>query len=114
MGERRVQMIVRLPSLRSLLAYAGLLLWFIGWLPGLVWLVNACLGGRLSWVLIEALFLLLYSGYATVEMLQTFTKRGELPAPEKEKTPTLVIEGAPPTVKDAFDRAKQAGAVREV
>lgn len=107
-------MIVRLPPLRSLLAYIGLFLWFVGWLPGLVWLVNACLGGKLSWLLIEALFLLLYSVYATFEMVQTFIQRGEIPAPEKNGEPTLVIEGAPPTVKDAFDRAKQAGGVREI
>jgi hypothetical protein len=93
----------------------GLVLWFILWLPGLVWVVNACLGGRLSWVLIESSFLLLYSLYATVEMIQTLSKRGEQIAPEEQGgEPTLVIEGAPTTVKDAFAHAKQAGGIREV
>lgn len=99
-------------------AVVGLLVWFIGWLPGVVWLVNACLGGRISWLLIEALFLLLYSVYGTIELVDVLIARGETtqtgPLGEKDETPTLVIAGAPSTVKEAFARARQAGAVREV
>lgn len=96
-------------------AFVGLAVWFVGWLPGVVWLVNACLGGRISWLLIEALFLLLYSVYGTIELVDLLVARGEnVQTPEKDETPTLVIQGAPSTVKEAFARAKQAGAVREV
>lgn len=98
-------MTVRLPTLRSMAMLAGLFVWFIVWLPGIVWFVNAQMGGRLSWWLIEASALLLYSSYATVEIVQTLLRRSE------PQGPMLKIKAEPETTKEIVERLKETGVI---
>lgn len=100
-------MTLRLPTLRSMALLAGLFVWFIVWLPGIVWFVNAQMGGRLSWWLIEASALLLYSSYATVEIVQTLLRRSE------PQGPMLKIKAEEPeTTQQIVERLKETGVIR--
>src|SRR5690348_10590582 len=99
-------MTVRLPTLRSMALLAGLFIWFIVWLPGIIWFVNAQMGGRLSWWLIEASALLLYSVYATVEIVQSLVKRSE------PQGPMLKIKAEPESMQQTVERLKEAGVIK--
>jgi len=99
-------MTVRLPTLRSMALLAGLFIWFIVWLPGIIWFVNAQMGGRLSWWLIEASALLLYSAYATVEIVQSLVKRSE------PQGPMLKIKAEPESMQQTVERLKEAGVIK--
>lgn len=93
---------------RTALLFVSLTLWFTLWMPGLVWVISMCLGGKLSWVLIEAVTLLLYSLVVSYEVLLSLAQQEQPIGVSMRVVPVQEKE----TVKETVARLKEEGVIR--